>query len=71
MTVRSPKPPILRSKRGVALLLAAIVAVVVILYVGVGATAFLRTSLQDEPSAPTQGAADRNDGAPAHDRDRP
>lgn len=43
MTEQKPKPPILRSKRGVLILLAAIVAIFAVLYVSIGATAFLRT----------------------------
>ncbi|MFC7377717.1 hypothetical protein [Brevundimonas sp. GCM10030266] len=40
------KPPVLRSKRGVAILLVAIVALFAVIYLGVGATAFLRMQLQ-------------------------
>jgi hypothetical protein len=40
------KPPVLRSKRGIVILLAAIIALFVVIYLGVGATAFLRMQLQ-------------------------
>lgn len=43
MARRTPKPPILRSKRGVIILLVVLVAIFVALYVGVGATAFFKT----------------------------
>lgn len=43
---KSPKPRILLSKRGVILLLVAILAIFVVLYLGIGATAFLRMQLQ-------------------------
>jgi len=43
MTRRTPKPPILKSKRGVIVLLLVLAAIFAALYVGVGATAFFRT----------------------------
>jgi hypothetical protein len=57
MTLRPSKPRVLRSKRGVALLLFAIIALFAVLYVAVGATAFLRTQEQ-EPTRQTQTAPD-------------
>lgn len=53
MTVRSKKPPVLRSKRGIVVLMVAIIALFALIYAGVGATAFLRTARQDEPSPPS------------------
>lgn len=53
MTVRSTKPPILRSKRGIVVLMVAILALFAVIYAGVGATAFLRTAKQDTPSIPS------------------
>lgn len=43
---KQEKPRVLRSKRGVAILLIAIVAFFVVIYLGVGATAFLRMQMQ-------------------------
>lgn len=50
MTLRTSKPRVLRSKRGVALLLFAIIALFAVLYVAVGATAFPRTQEQEQES---------------------
>lgn len=63
MTVRSGKPLILRSKRGIVVLLAAIVALFAVIYVGVGATAFLRTETQVEPSIPTGAGIEPGQGS--------
>lgn len=46
----TPKPSILRSRRGVALLLVLIALLFGVIYVATGATAFLRTQ-NAEPSA--------------------
>lgn len=43
MPRRAPKPSILKSKRGVAILLLVLALIFGLLYFGVGATAFLRT----------------------------
>lgn len=53
MTVRSDKPPILRSKRGLIVLMVAIIALFAVIYVGIGATAFVRTERQNERSIPS------------------
>lgn len=50
MVEHAPKPRILRSKRGVAVLLVLIVAIFALIYVATGATAFLRTTQQPEPA---------------------
>lgn len=63
MTVRSNKPPILRSKRGIVVLLVAILSLFAVIYVGIGATAFLRTAKQDEPSIPSGAVEDAGQGA--------
>jgi hypothetical protein len=43
MSRRTPKPPILRSKRGVIVLIVVLVAIFAALYIGTGATAFFKT----------------------------
>ena len=50
MPRRAPKPPILKSKRGVAILLLVLALIFGLLYFGVGATAFLAVALRDQPS---------------------
>ena len=43
MTHRTRKPSILKSRRGVVTLLIVLAVIFAVLYLGVGATAFLRT----------------------------
>lgn len=43
MARRTSKPPVLKSKRGVILLLIVLAVIFAMLYFGVGATAFLKT----------------------------
>lgn len=52
MEQHTPKPGILRSRRGVAILLFAIVAIFALIYVATGATAFLRTQNQEKEPVP-------------------
>ncbi|MFC7380065.1 hypothetical protein [Brevundimonas sp. GCM10030266] len=70
MTIRSSKPSVLRSRRGIIVLMVSIIALFAIIYVGIGATAFLRTANQGErpiPSGPgvEQQQSDRSPGAGA------
>lgn len=49
MNKPEPKPPILRSRRGVLVLVVVVAILFVILYLAIGATAFLRTQAQGDP----------------------
>lgn len=45
-----PKPPILRNRRGIMLLIVGIATLFAVLYLAIGAMALMRTQDQDDPT---------------------